>query len=324
MKNILISAIAIITLGMAATEADAQFYVVKDGKVVYDLSDLPDSVTFEKPSFTVTFDSGEDATTVDVQYNATADKPTDPQREGYDFKGWYNGEELFDFAQPINGDVKLTAKWQEVSAVAIPDAVDLGLSVKWASFNIGASAPEEYGDYFAWGELEPHYADGHSLDDYCNDWLDGYDGYNWANYKFTEDGGSTFKKYTIDGTTELEDADDVAVQRLGGDWQMPTETDWQELIDNCTWEWTTLNGVKGCKFTSKKEGYTNKYIFLPAAGYRDGAGLDYVGSNGKYWSRSLYAYGSYGARYLYFDSGNGFADSNNRYRGLSVRAVQRK
>ena len=315
MKNIFLSAIALITFGMAATEADAQYYIVKDGKVIaHSDADLLDYISFDKPSFTVSFESGEGATAVksqDIQFDSPATKPANPKRDGYSFKGWYNGEEPFDFSELINGDVNLTAQWKEV---VIPDAVDLGLpsGTKWAPFNIGATAPEEYGDYFAWGEIEPKST------------------YSWSNYKFTTtNDGSSFTKYTIDGTTELEDADDVAVQLWGGDWQMPTIAEWQELIDNCSWEWqkkgnTTFGGVAGYKVTSKKEGYTGKYIFLPAAGFRDGADLIIAGSVGDYWSRSLYTNGSSNARFLFFDSGGERTSYANRYNGISVRAVQRK
>ena len=359
MKNLFFPAIALITFGVAATEADAQYYIVKDGKVIEHSDadgDLLDYISFEKPSFTVTFDSGEGATTINeqvVKYNEYANKPVDPVLAGYEFKGWYDGEELFDFSAPINGDVKLTAKWKEVSAVAIPDAVDLGLSVKWASFNIGATAPEEYGDYFAWGETEPHYADGHSQDSPCNDWRDGYSGYNWNNYKFTKDGVSSFTKYTNDSTTKLEDADDVATKLLGNDWQMPTYEQQLELYNNCYWVWTSTykgkpvngyivykakddadKGVKVYKNRTASNEYnvaSDTHIFLPAAGYRDDAYLKNAGSNGYYWSRSLFTdyspyitYGSNYACYLLFSSSRVYPDHFGRNFGLSVRAVQRK
>ena len=218
-----------------------------------------------------------------------------------------------------------------------PDAVDLGLpsGTLWATFNVGATAPEEYGDYFAWGEIEPHYADGHSQDSPCSDWRDGYSGYDWVDYKCEDEwkinkydnqrvgiwyDGSEF---VGDGKAELDDEDDVAVQLWGADWQMPTIADWDELIDNCTWTWTTVNGVNGYKVTSKKDGYTDKSIFLPAAGCRYGANLDYAGSDGNYWSRSLYDNPFY-ARVLSFGSSDVVTYYGYRSIGQSVRAVQRK
>ena len=224
-----------------------------------------------------------------------------------------------------------------------PDAVDLGLpsGTLWATFNVGATAPEEYGDYFAWGEIEPHYADGHSQDSPCSDWRDGYSGYDWVDYKWGngKDEWKTINKYTVadnqrdgiwydgsefvgDGKTELDDEDDVAVQLWGADWQMPTIADWEELIDNCTWTWTTENGVDGYKVTSKKDGYTDKSIFLPAAGNRLGSYI--VSSEGNYWSRSLYVRSQY-ACCFYFISDIVFMTTNHyRCEGYSVRAVQRK
>ena len=354
MKNIFLSAIALITFGMAATEADAQYYIVKDGKVIaHSDADLLDYISFEKPSFTVTFDSGEGATAVksqEIQFDSPATKPANPKRDGYSFKGWYNGEEPFDFSEPINGDVNLTAKW------VILEAVDLGLpsGTKWATFNVGASAPEEFGDYFAWGETEPHYADGHSQDNPCIDWRDDYNGYNWANYKWVEEGGNSWadiNKYTFadnqksngetfvgDNKKELDDEDDVAVQLWGGDWQMPTYEQQVELRDKCYWVWTdnykgkSVNGyivykVKADADKVKKATYdvaTDTHIFLPAAGHRYDARLYGAGSYGYYWSRSLDTDNSGYAHYLYFYSGVVYTLGSNRYYGHVVRAVQRK
>lgn len=199
---------------------------------------------------------------------------------------------------------------------AVPEVVDLGLSVKWASFNLGASAPEEYGDYFAWGETEPksNYSwstykwcmngSDSQLTKYCNDSLYGYNG-------FTDD------------KTVLDPEDDAAVVALCGSWRMATYSEWEELKTNCTWEWTTLNEVYGRKVTSNKEGYTDKWIFLPAAGTRYHAGL-YVGSAGCYNSSSLSTDNPYLSYYVYFDSDNvvwNYNPRGYRYNGFSVRPV---
>ena len=185
--------------------------------------------------------------------------------------------------------------------------VDLGLSVKWATMNVGATTPEDYGDYFAWGETSTKST------------------YDWSTYFDTNDGGNTFTKYNNEGgKTVLDLADDAAHVNLGGSWRMPTQAEWQELHDNCTWTWTTQNGINGYKVTSKKAGYTGKFIFLPAAGDRYGSGLINVGSNGGYWSSSLNEDGSSFAWSLYFDSdGHGLygGDGGRRYFGLSVRPV---
>ena len=187
---------------------------------------------------------------------------------------------------------------------AIPDAVDLGLSVKWANMNVGATTPEGYGDYYAWGETSTK------------------ETYNWGTYFDTNDGGNTFTKYNNDGGKKvLAPEDDAAHVNWGGSWRMPTRSEWQELIDNCTWTWTTQNGINGYKVKSKKAGYTDKFIFLPAAGYRNDSGLYYVGSYGVCWSSSLYEDYSYGAWNvgIYSDGHDPF--SSRRYYGLSVRPV---
>ena len=200
-----------------------------------------------------------------------------------------------------------------VGAAVIPDGcVDLGLSVKWASCNLGASKPEEYGDYYAWGETEPK------------------ESYYWASYKWCNGSSSTLTKYNtdsfhgnVDNKTVLEPEDDVAHIKLGGKWRMPTDAEWTELrnTSNCSWTWTTINGVNGYKVQSKKSGYTDNWIFLPAAGYRLDTILYYVGSDGGYWSSSLYTYNPHYAWYVCFYSGNVSRGSYDRYYGLSVRPV---
>ena len=185
--------------------------------------------------------------------------------------------------------------------------VDLGLSVEWATCNVGASSPEDYGDYFAWGETEPK------------------DYYDWSTYKWCNGSDNTLTKYctdsyygTVDNKTVLDLEDDAAHVNWGGDWRMPTLAEQEELINNCTWEWKTQNGVKGRKATSKINGNS---IFLPAAGYRDGSSLYSVGSRGNYWSSSLYSSYSGSAYFLYFSSDYvDWGGSGHGY-GQSVRAV---
>jgi len=213
------------------------------------------------------------------------------------------------------------------------DAIDLGLpsGTLWASCNVGASSPEEYGLYFAWGETQG----------YTGDTSDGRL-FDWASYKWMNAGQSSWyqiNKYTFadgrtsgcwydsngtfigDGLTELLPEDDAATANWGSDWQMPSNEQFEELINSSytTTEWTTLNGVYGRKITSKSNGNS---IFLPAAGYRYHAGLDYTGSYGYYWSRSLGTFKSDDARYLYFGSGSIYTDDGSRYYGRSVRPVR--
>ena len=210
---------------------------------------------------------------------------------------------------------KLDEKDKDLTFVAfpfpVPEAVDLGLpsGLKWASFNLGASEPEEYGDYYAWGETEPKSA------------------YSWATYKWWIGYSTSLTKYntkssygTVDNKTVLDPEDDAAHVNLGGKWRMPTDTEWTELRENCTWEWTTLNGVKGSKVISKKSGYTDKWIFFPAAGYRYDASLIFAGTMGDYWSSSLYTDNPIEAWYVYFQS-DVRRDFYNRDYGRSVRPV---
>ena len=188
--------------------------------------------------------------------------------------------------------------------------VDLGLSVKWATCNVGATKPEEFGDYFAWGETQPK------------------SNYDWSTYKWCNGSDTTLTKYntsssygTVDNKTVLEAADDAARANWGGSWRMPTTKEQQELIDNCTWTWTTQNGVYGYKVTSKKSGYTNKSIFIPAAGIRDFSSLESAGSGGRYWSSSLYMGLPDAARSLRFSDARKDTDIHSRHYGLSVRPV---
>ena len=200
--------------------------------------------------------------------------------------------------------------------------VDLGLSVKWAKCNLGASKPSDYGSYYAWGETEPKAE------------------YTWATYKWMQAGQSDemhITKYTIaDGQTEgiwydaggkfigdnkttLEAADDAAIANLGSPWRMPSFYEIQELRDNCTWTWTTQNGVKGYEVKSKKNGNS---IFLPAAGCRDRSILNYAGSQGFYWSSSLSTRYSDCARRLCLTSDDYDWGYSYRYYGFTVRPVR--
>ena len=163
--------------------------------------------------------------------------------------------------------------------------VDLGLSVKWATCNVGANAPEEYGDYFAWGEVKTkknygseNYKWGYTY----------YDEYDYGMTKYTK--YCTNSEYgTVDNKTTLELSDDAASVNWGGSWRMPTKAELEELRKQCIWTWTTLNGVYGYLVTSGKSGFTDNSIFLPIAGRRNGMSLVDTGSDGYgfYWSNSL-------------------------------------
>ena len=190
--------------------------------------------------------------------------------------------------------------------------VDLGLpsGLQWASCNVGATTPEEYGNYYAWGETTTK------------------EDYSWTTYKYANGGLYKQTKYCNDAShgdngftdnlTTLEPADDAARVNWGGDWRMPTAAEWKELREQCTWTWTKQNGVKGYQVT----GNTNSNsIFLPAAGYRDDTNLIGADSLGDYWSSSLRTDGSHRARELYFYSGSVRRYGTPRNYGQSVRPV---
>ena len=183
--------------------------------------------------------------------------------------------------------------------------VDLGLSVKWATCNVGATAPEGYGDYFAWGETEPKTT------------------YNWSTYKWYNESESTLTKYigVIDNKTVLELTDDAARANWGGAWRMPTDAEWAELRDNCAWAWTDNyngTGVAGRIVTSSTNGNS---IFLPVAGCRGKDALVDAGDYGYYWSSSLNLDDPDYAWNVYFYSGSVYGSYSYRYFGRSVRPV---
>ena len=169
-------------------------------------------------------------------------------------------------------------------------AVDLGLSVRWASVNIGAESPEDYGNYYAWGETE------------------------------------TKSKYTVSNSVtygvEMDDFSgdatyDAATANWGDSWRMPTSTELEELVDDCTWEWTTLNEINGYLVT----GDNGNSIFLPAAGYRHESSLYNAGIRGHYWSSTPGRSSASYAYHLYFSSGSQDLDGGNRSHGRPVRPV---
>ncbi|MGM9745648.1 MAG: hypothetical protein ACI30H_01610 [Paludibacteraceae bacterium] len=194
--------------------------------------------------------------------------------------------------------------------------VDLGLSVKWATCNVGATTPEADGNYYAWGEIETK------------------ETYDWGTYKWatafydsyqSKWRLSTLTKYntnssygTVDNKTVLELVDDAARANWGGAWRMPTDAEWTELRENCTWTWTTRNGVNGCEVTSKINGNA---IFLPAASARFDDNYSLAGNYGGYWSSSLYTDYPSNAWNVDFYSDYVGRGVGSRFYGLSVRPV---
>ena len=216
----------------------------------------------------------------------------------------------------------LTSTGTQASAQTAPEdvqAVDLGLpsGIRWASCNVGATTPEGYGYYFAWGETE-------SKKDY-----------SWETYKYANVGEFYHHKFTkyctdassgdngfIDNKTVLEPEDDAATANWGDVWRMPTDAEWTELREQCTWTWTAQNGVNGYQVASKTNGNS---IFLPAAGFRDGNAAPYVaGRRGYYGSSSLLENSSDDVWIVTFNHEKVERDNDKRNKGLSVRPVQDK
>ena len=187
--------------------------------------------------------------------------------------------------------------------------VDLGLpsGTLWATCNVGASAPEELGDYFAWGETEPK------------------DDYSWTTYKWCNGSDHTLTKYctydyfgTVDNLTVLYPEDDAATVNWGSSWCMPTKEQFLELSSHCSKIWTTRNGVTGYLYI----GPNGNTLFLPATGKRMGNSHQESGTRGYYWSRSLVENITYSAWCLNFGSDYMQSSSNSRNLGITVRAVR--
>ena len=220
--------------------------------------------------------------------------------------------------------------------------VDLGLSTMWATCNVGADNPVQYGDYFAWGETEPYYKPGYARAQETK-WKKGKErGYSWSSYSYCEGSESTMTKYCVssklgqvDNKHILEQADDAASVNWGGEWRMPSAAEVSELtnLDNTIWTWygignSEFGGVAGFKVQSRKPGYTDNYIFLPAAGQYLGEEFSFAGFDGSYWYNTLYGFEfcySFSAGVFGLDeepdNSRGFT---TREMGCSVRPVCRK
>ena len=220
----------------------------------------------------------------------------------------------------------ISCKKDKATAPKVPEsAVDLGIvmtredgttyKLYWAKSNLSESGlcanSEDYGDYYAWGETSPK------------------DIYGWSTYKFGTSKDGPFSKYnTDDNRTILEtgaEGDDVASKILGGKWRMPTKKEWEALSSQCDWTWTddyNYTGVAGVIVTGNVEGYKDKSIFLPAAGYwKDDGSLHDKGSYGDYWSSSLSTDTPSEAYLVWFGRKDVSWVYYYRYVGYSVRPV---
>ena len=180
----------------------------------------------------------------------------------------------------------------------------------WATCNVGATTPEGYGDYYAWGETQPKTT------------------YDWNTYKYANGSYDQLTKYCTnssygyngftDNLTVLQPEDDAATVNWGSGWCMPTEVQWRELYQNTATTWTTQNDVNGLLFSASN----GNSLFLPAAGYRWGDELHYAGSHGGYWSSSLNTGEPYDAWDFYFYSDDFLMYSFRRLYGFTVRPVR--
>ena len=206
------------------------------------------------------------------------------------------------------GHAKVNATDNEDKTPDGVEAVDLGLSVKWANMNVGATKDSGFGSYFAWGEVKPKKY------------------YSWGTYIWSQGDSKFLLKYsTSDRKIQLTPSDDAARANWGGEWRMPTIEEYEELIDpaKCTWEWITKDGVNGYKVTGKKTGNS---IFLPITGFRFYEGVQFRAIKGIYWTSMLYSGNPNKAWCLEFD----FSDvdisfgklSANRFSGRCIRAVR--
>lgn len=206
------------------------------------------------------------------------------------------------------GNAKVTGNENDAKTPDGVEAVDLGLSVKWANMNVGATKDSGFGSYFAWGEIKPKKF------------------YSWGTYIWSKGDSQFLLKYsTTDRKIQLTPSDDAARANWGGEWRIPTVDECEELVDpdKCSWEWTTKDGVNGYKVTGKKTGNS---IFMPITGFRFYGDVQFRAINGIYWSSTLYSGNPNKAWCIEFD----FSDvnvhfgklSSNRFSGRCIRAVR--
>ena len=263
-------------------------------------------------TYTVTFNSNGGTGTMAVQTFTEGEAQALTQNafsyDGYTFTGWNTVQDgtcaTYTDGQTITvtADMTLYAQWE-----IVPRWVDLGLpsGTLWATCNIGATTPEEYGDYFAWGETETKEI------------------YDWSTYKYCNGSGFALTKYCcndsygndgfVDSLCYLEYSDDVAKVNLGVGWRMPTAAEQFELEDNCRWTWTEQNGVAGYLAT----GPNGNNIFLPAAG----GSCREAGVWCCYWSSKCFSFQSDIGIFLSLTEYDRTMEGSSRSIGLPVRPV---
>ena len=227
-------------------------------------------------------------------------------------------------------------------------AVDMGIvmtredgtnyKLYWAESNLSENGlcpnPEDLGDYFAWGETQPYYTEGHAQDNPCGSWKNGKIGYDWDSYKWCNGDNVKLTRYSPadkpdywggagkpDNKSEFRDydyADDAARAILRGNWRIPSRAEWAALCEQCTWTWINVNGVLGYQVTAEN----GNSIFIPSAGYREDDALREVGSSSNYWSSTAdVEYPDYA--WYFFTKKDRYVGEyrSSRYYGHSVRPV---
>ena len=298
------------------------YLTLADGTVIKIAKGNDNSQSNDDFIFTITYDpnGGEGVIKKDTCYYGTTAKIKDCLfiKDGFFFQKWntnpngtgasyWSGDPLF-----LSKNIILYAQWDTKKPQwGMSNGykwVDLGLSVKWASHNIGALIPEDYGDYFAWGEV-------YSKDDYT-----------WATYQYGGTAPNTLLKYALnyahtgsytDGKAVLDACDDAAKINWEGEWRTPNTSEWNELHSECIWTWTTQNNINGYKITATN----GNHIFLPAAGYFNGASHYYADIQGYYWSSNLNESVQLTSYYMYLDANNRIRKDISRGYGLSIRPV---
>lgn len=302
--------------------SDASEYspqVSKDAKYVANFAKSKISITLktnkgEAATLTMnrtTMDKLQDSTLV-VDYNTKVTIDVNRQKSTYNFVFYIIDGEIVSMNKKY--EIEKATKDTEVYVI-FSDLVkeqnhefrDLGLRVKWATCNIGATAPQNNGNYYAWGETEPK----QSYDKLAYKWWDA-DTESYTKYFANSELGEGDNKMVLDSE------DDVASAVWGGAWRMPTTEEWKELKTQCEWIWREIEGVKGYMVISKNR---DNYIFLPSAGYYFEETAHFVETAGYYWASSLKTGSSVDAGYLYFYSDKLMYGYHERYAGHTVRAV---
>lgn len=204
--------------------------------------------------------------------------------------------------------IPVTSEVQEPERVF--EEVDLGLRVKWASCNLGASLPSEAGVFVAWGELEEKFV------------------FSWENYYYADGSSNTITKYCTnnsfghrDNLVTLLPEDDAANVIMGGNWRVPTDSDWEELLEKCQWVFSSVNSVPGYIVKSMVTGFTSSSIFLPASGYAGDCYYFSPGKAGYYWSSSITETTPSSAYCIFFSKSEAEWEQMPRYLGCCVRPV---